>query len=635
MAQFSIPSGPDRSVISIDYFKGVDLYNASANVSNHRSPEAPNMIRDEVGKVRKRMGFTTMATFPGQINGVHTLGEQTVVHAGSWLYLEGMPPEDFDPPEGAPEVSGWYAIYGGMADGRSRAIQFSGKLYLLDGQTYTVFDGEAAAPVSDSAYVPLVIIGRAPTGGGTQYEPLNLMGTKWREDFLGTAEATVYQLTTADLDETPVECQVMNSSGEWEDWAEGSKFTVNRTTGTVTFSTAPGASPITGVDNVRIWPSKTREGYAGRINKCDTGALFGVSGATDRIFFCGNPDYPNMDYYSAYNDPTFIGDTYYLVAGQDDSEIVGYSVLGNYLAVHKSGSADGRNILIRTGELDENGNAVFRTHNTLQGPGTVGKYAFASMGNEPLFLTADGVYGITTEELTGEKYSQLRSLYLTNALAEAEDLSVAAAFVWRSFYLLSTGGGRVYLLDGLQKEYSKDAPYSSYQYECYYLTGVNARVFWEQDGTLWFGTEDGRLCRFYNNVDDPASYNDDGTAIRAYWDTPDLSGEYFWHNKTFRYVAVRLAAAIVTGVQIWVQKKGLWSQVYDAGEKARFFDWSYINFAKFVFSADRTPRTLGGKIKVKKVDKARFRFLNEAKDEPFGLYAIGFEFTEPGNRYKG
>jgi hypothetical protein len=44
---------------------------------------------------------------------------------------------------------------------------------------------------------------------------------------------------------------------------------------------------------------------------------------------------------------------------------------------------------------------------------------------------------------------------------------------------------------------------------------------------------------------------------------------------------------------------------------------------------------VGGKIKVKKVDKARFRLLNEEKDEPFGIYAFALEYTEPGSRFKG
>ena len=45
-----------KNIITIDTFKGVDLTNAPSNVSINRSPEAPNMIRDVPGKVRKRMG---------------------------------------------------------------------------------------------------------------------------------------------------------------------------------------------------------------------------------------------------------------------------------------------------------------------------------------------------------------------------------------------------------------------------------------------------------------------------------------------------------------------------------------------------------------------------------------------------
>ena len=100
-------------------------------------------------------------------------------------------------------------------------------------------------------------------------------------------------------------------------------------------------------------------------------------------------------------------------------------------------------------------------------------------------------------------------------------------------------------------------------------------------------------------------------------------------------ISVRLAAAVLTGVKVFAQKKGIWSQVYDAKEKARYFDWSYIDFSKFVFSADRTPHTLVGKVKIKKVDKVRFRLQNSEKNEPFGIYAFGLEWKEPGSNYKG
>lgn len=50
-----------RKLFSVSEFRGVDLYNSPTNVSPSRSPSAPNMIRDVPGKVRKRMGYHTVA----------------------------------------------------------------------------------------------------------------------------------------------------------------------------------------------------------------------------------------------------------------------------------------------------------------------------------------------------------------------------------------------------------------------------------------------------------------------------------------------------------------------------------------------------------------------------------------------
>ena len=47
-----------------------------------------------------------------------------------------------------------------------------------------------------------------------------------------------------------------------------------------------------------------------------------------------------------------------------------------------------------------------------------------------------------------------------------------------------------------------------------------------------------------------------------------------------------------------------------------------------------SPKTIGVKIKQKKVDKIRFRLENNELNEPFGLFNISLEFVENGN-YKG
>lgn len=621
MAKFDIPSESRKYSTIIETFRGVDLNNSPSNVDISRSPAAPNMVRDQVGKVRKRMGYTTVATAPGgaAINGVHRLGDQLLVHAGTKLYK-------WNGAAGFTEA-------GSMADARSRSFVFDQKLYLLDGTAYRVYDGTTLKKVSETAKVPTIIISRSPTGGGTAYEALNMLSKAWTESFLGTAEDTVYQLTTTELGTEAVTAEMLNSEGVWEEKAENTDFTVDREKGTVTFHTAPGTSPVKGQDNVKITASKTREGYLDNVDHCTVFAVYGVGGAADRVFLSGNPDKPGFDYYSGFEDPTFFPDTNYTKISRDGSQVVGYAILNNALAAFLDGSTDGRNVVICTGSLDADGEALFRINNTLIGENAVAKDSFALSGKEPLFLTERGVYAITAEELTGEKYSQERSYYIGGALQDAPGKGEAVGIVYRDFYVLALSG-TLYLLDLQQKTYEKNSPYSSFQYECYYWPDIPARELWVDGDALCFGTADGKLCRFAVNVDDPESYNDDGTAIDAYWETSDFDGNAFFKSKTFTGIAVRLAAAVLTGVKIFAQKRGIWSQVFDAKERARYLDWNYIDFSKFVFSSDRTPRTLYGKIKIKKVDKVRFRLQNKELNEPFGLYAFGLVWKEPGSNYK-
>ena len=624
MASFNIPASPSKYTMVVDTFRGVDLINSPTNVEKSRSPAAPNMIRDQVGKVRKRMGYRTVATAPegARVNGVHFLGEERLLHAGAKLYRW----EDG-------ETGAVFTELGAMADARSVSFRFDDRLYLLDGTEYRVYDGSTLAPALTAAYVPTVVISRNPTGGGTAYEALNLLGTRWRESFLGTAEDKTYQLTADGLDETPVTAELLNADGEWVAKTEGTDFTVDREKGTVTFTTAPGVSPVTGHDNVRVTASKAREGYGGTVSACTVFAVYGVGGAADRVFLSGNAAKPGMDWYSAYDDPTYFPDTSYTQLSRDGAKVAGYAILNNTLATFLQGSTDGRSVVVRTGSLDGDGEALFRITNTLIGEDAAAPGTFALAGKEPLFLTERGVYAITAEELTGEKYSQERSYYISAELEKAEDKAGARAIVWRDFYVLALGG-TLYLLDLRQRSYEKNSPYSSFQYECYYFPDITARVLFQDGDALCFGQADGKLRRFGTNVDDPGCYNDDGAAIDAYWEFSDFDGQTFFRAKTFTGISVRLASAVLTGVRIFAQKQGLWSQVFDAKERARYLDWGYIDFAKFVFSADRTPRTLWGKIKLKKVDKVRFRLQNNALNEPFGLYAFGLEWKEPGGNYK-
>ena len=124
----------------------MDYTNSPANVEKGRSPNGQNMIRDVPGKVRKCMGYETVAQYPARINGVFARREDAgfLVHAGEKaVFFSGGARADSTPAGSE--------FYSGMADARSSAWQFGDKLYIIDGAGLTVFDGAAAAPVGDDA----------------------------------------------------------------------------------------------------------------------------------------------------------------------------------------------------------------------------------------------------------------------------------------------------------------------------------------------------------------------------------------------------------------------------------------------------------------------------------------------------
>jgi hypothetical protein len=128
--------------------------------------------------------------------------------------------------------------------------------------------------------------------------------------------------------------------------------------------------------------------------------------------------------------------------------------------------------------------------------------------------------------------------------------------------------------------------------------------------------------------------DDDGEAISAYWDTPELDGQSFANKKTFTYVSVRIASAPKTGIKISARVKGLWNEKVPYNSEAMYFSFAEVYFDSFTFSTDSTPHTLGQKIKIRGEDKVQFRFENSQVDEPLGLYKALIEYTESGKYRK-
>jgi len=86
--QFTAPKPRPVQNENIETFLGADLSSAPNNVAKNRSPSCPNMIRDEVGKVKKRDGIQLVDTFGTRGQQTYTITTPAVV--GDTITINGV-----------------------------------------------------------------------------------------------------------------------------------------------------------------------------------------------------------------------------------------------------------------------------------------------------------------------------------------------------------------------------------------------------------------------------------------------------------------------------------------------------------------------------------------------------------------
>jgi hypothetical protein len=319
--------------------------------------------------------------------------------------------------------------------------------------------------------------------------------------------------------------------------------------------------------------------------------------------------------------------------GADNSAIMGYSIIGGYLATHKDTNEKYQPVIIREGNLVDSV-PTFPVVNSLQGAGAVSPWCFSYLEEEPLFLSKLGIYAITAQDITGEKYAQNRSYYLDGKLLEEENLQEAFGVTYRDYYVVCVNN-HCYILDGLQPiRTDKSQPYATRQYVGFYFENIPASCMFEMGGNLCFGSPDGNVYAFYAKRDELKSYNDNGAAIACQWETADIMETLFYKNKKYRYLALKCLPSLASSVEIWAQRNGLWEMLKEDMTTLRYFDFRYIDFAKWGFSTDNTAKVLSSKVRLRKLDHVRFRFVNKKVGEPFGLINFAVEYTQGGN-HKG
>ena len=187
------------------------------------------------------------------------------------------------------------------------------------------------------------------------------------------------------------------------------------------------------------------------------------------------------------------------------------------------------------------------------------------------------------------------------------------------------------ILTPAKKSYSGNKT-GTFEYEWYYWTNIPATSFGIVGGELLFGTEDGHLCRFNNDMVtsrgelSSRAYSDDGAAICARWATPLSDDGDFMRLKTMvkSGSGVFLKTYNRSGVSVCIRTdSGAEKTIKE--QSAGVFNFEDIDFSDFTFNT--SPYTVVPfNTRIKKYKAIQVICRNNKVNQAFGIGGIVRKF---------
>ena len=590
-------------------FKGIDLLNPAPLVDYSRSPDCLNVWKSydttEANIIETRPGYEAVQNFENKINGIFLYtGNKLIVHAGTTLYKGSLSGQTRD------------VLFTGMNDAESQMYMFGNDLYINDGANYLKYDGTTVTRVEDSAYVPTTSIGRAPSGGGTFYEDVNLLTPQRINGFQGDGTSRDFYLDAVEIDsvdEVKVNDTVVASTD----------YSVNLITGCVTFNTAPSTPSLIGNDNVFITFSRTVDGYDERIKNCTIATVF-----DNRIFFSGNPDFPNGVFHSSLNNPAYCSDLDYYECGNNDNEVKALVVGNNVLWVFKRDDQNKDTIFYMQPNLDTNYGRVYPVS---QGNVSIGCYSKGmNFKDNIVFFSRQGLEMMSGSIQYEQSVTHASSMVDSRMINES-NYKFLRVCEYKGF-MLAAIDNHIYLADSRNVFKGNTG---GKEFEWYYWElPVNVTAFREVLGTLYFGTDDG-------DVFVVGGTNDNGQMIEAYWCTPRDFFNYVNHyKKTNKRGSIVRTKNIQNGkikIATKTNKENEWTLVKEASTNGfsfkTFQDGGSFDFANFTFEAGDYSYIVFRLKKKKFIDLQLKFYLDDVVedgehinlDKPFGIALVEIE----------
>ncbi len=614
MPRFSAPPPPPTSEVNygIDIpFLGLNVRDVEMKIRKGQSPAMQNVNLDDRGAIAKRRGQEYLfaeSLGTGAINGFYK-----ELFNDNYIFVHGTTMYFYDH-----TTLGFTEVATGLTDAKGRFYSINDVLYYKNGTEFLIIDSSYNAyDVSLAAHVPVIVVGKSPDGtGGTANEEFNLIGAGFEEWFIGTAGDTEYQLSLTSLDATELMAW-KTVTGVWTLLVEDTDFTVNRTTGKVTFSIAPGDGG--GLNNVKIRAYLTVAGNKEKIYQCLYSELYGGATNDSRVFTAGNDDYPSTYWFTGNTGDTDTSPLYWPEnnfnrLGSDVKYIRGWTKLYTKLLAIKEPGGGIYNLTYNTSGIEFTVSTVNPT------AGCDMPDSIQIIDNFPVFFNtkSGGWIIVSTAEVTEKNVMPISDLvngsrYRQGILDEAEaDLQACSSYDDGKKYYLCVGS-KVWVWD-----YTSSPFNGSQDLIWFYYTNMNANHWAYIDREVYYGDRTiGQLIRFKDDL------NDFNAAIDAYWKTSITDFNYPNNLKTFTdmWYSLKPAGETTTVIEYYTNKKDGY-KIENTPVTVETWNWDSWDWDTFSWYSQKFPTKEHRKPKLKNIETLQTKFSNNEVNEDLSILDV-------------
>lgn len=478
---------------------------------------------------------------------------------------------------------------------------FGNKVYLLNGHEYLSWDGKASSFQTVEGYVPTVRTASPPQGGGTLLENVNRLTGKRKVKFSPDGESVRFVLER-DIDE------VISVEGTSID------YTLGKSSGTVTFSSAPDA----GVNTLVITYRKGG-GDREQVTKMRFAEFY--NGASDtRVFLYGDGSnktiYSGMDLDKSAPTAEYFPDLSEASVGDENTPIT--AMVRHYarMMVFKTDSAWSMDYSTVTTALGQTSTAflVLPVNRQLgnEAPGQV-----RLLENNPLSLAEQNLYQWRASTAGGNITADTRN---ASRISDRVRTTLAGFDLGKTFTFNRLRESEFWFLCGgkaLILNYAADAWYVYENMPFLSMLEIGGEVY-----GFTKGGEVRHVARQYRN--------DGGEEISAYAETGSMDFDRDWLLKysPMLFAAVKPESGARVHVTVETNRRSDYPKKVVSAGLAGF---NHVDFAHFSFGTNRKPKVKRVKLKVKKATFYKLIFESKSASATVTLLETDIQLRYAGN----